>query len=136
MNENKKLIYVYDVYKYDVFKSYLAIKSLEYQKNQQILNNQDFLNALLDKISEYMIREKSFFNIPSGIFNESEQELLYKMLDNEVIFKDEQIIKMGMLKRNTVVISFTFDEFRDFCITNYILTHLAEQQAFWSSGAK
>ncbi|WP_339171283.1 hypothetical protein NSQ55_03620 [Paenibacillus sp. FSL H7-0943] len=135
VNENKKLIYVYDVYKYDVFKSYLAIKSLEYQKNQQILNNQDSLNALLDKISEYMIREKSFFNIPSGIFNESEQELLYKMLDNEVIFKDEQIIKMGMLKRNTVVISFTFDEFRDFCITNYILTHLAEQQAFlefWS----
>ncbi|WP_139257406.1 hypothetical protein [Desulforamulus aeronauticus] len=130
VNENKKQIYVYDVYKYDVFRQYLNLKSLEYQKDQQVLNHQDSLYVLLDKISEYMIREKTFFNVPSSIFNETEQKLLYQMLDNEVIFKDEQIMKTGMLMRNTVVISFTFDEFRDFCITNYILTHLAEQHAF------
>ncbi|MDR3584925.1 MAG: hypothetical protein P4L59_06310 [Desulfosporosinus sp.] len=134
VNENKKQVYVYDVYKYDVFRQYLKLKSLEYQKDQQVISHQDSLYALLDKISEYMIREKTFFNVPSSIFSESEQKLLYQMLDNEVIFKDEQIIKTGMLMRNTVVISFTFDEFRDFCITNYILTHLAEQHdflAFW-----
>lgn len=130
VNENKKQIYIYDVYKYDVFRQYLNRKSLEYQKDKKVLNHQDSLYALLDKISGYMIREKSFFNIPSGIFDESEQELLYQMLDNEVIFKDEQITKTGMLARNTVVISFTFDEFRDFCITNYVLTHLAEQDTF------
>ncbi|NLV22076.1 MAG: trypsin-like peptidase domain-containing protein [Syntrophomonadaceae bacterium] len=130
VNENKKQIYIYDVYKYDVFRQYLNRKSLEYQEDQQLLNHQDSLYALLDKISEYMIRENAFFNIPSSIFNETEQKLLYKMLDNEVIFKDEQIMKTGMLTRNTVVISFTFDEFRDFCITNYVLTHLAEQDAF------
>lgn len=130
VNENKKQIYVYDVYKYDVFRQYLNRKSLEYQKDQQVLNHQDSLYALLDKISAYMVREKTFFNIPSSIFNETEQKLLYKMLDNEVIFKDEQIMKTGMLMRNTVVISFTFDEFRDFCITNYILTHLTEQHTF------
>lgn len=130
VNENKKQIYIYDVYKYDVFRQYLNRKSLEYQEDQQVLNHQDSLYALLDKISEYMLREKSFFNIPSSIFNEIEQKLLYKMLDNEVIFKDEQIVKTGMLARNTVVISFTFDEFRDFCITNYVLTHLAEQDGF------
>jgi hypothetical protein len=120
------------VYKYDVFRQYLNRKSLEYQKDQQVLNHQDSLYALLDKISEYMISNKTFFNIPSSIFSEVEQKLLYQMLDNEVIFKDEQIMKTGMLMRNTVVISFTFDEFRDFCITNYILTHLAERQAFLS----
>lgn len=130
VNENKKQIYVYDVYKYDVFRQYLNRKSLEYQKDQQVLNYQDSLYALLDKISEYMIHEKMFFNVPSSIFNEYEQGLLYQMLNNEVIFKDEQIMKTGMLMRNTVVISFTFDEFRDFCITNYILTHLAEKNAF------
>lgn len=130
VNENKKQIYIYDVYKYDVFRQYLNRKSLEYQEDQQVLNHQDSLYALLDKISECMIREKTFFNIPSSVFNETEQKLLYKMLDNEVIFKDEQIMKTGMLTRNTVVISFTFDEFRDFCITNYVLTHLAEQDAF------
>ncbi|MHB8125310.1 MAG: serine protease family protein [Desulfitobacteriaceae bacterium] len=130
VNENKKQIYLYDVYKYDVFRQYLNRKSLEYQKDQQVLNYQDSLYALLDKISEYMIREKTFFNIPSSIFSEAEQELLFQMLSNEVIFKDEQVIKTGMLMRNTVVISFTFDEFRDFCITNYVLTHLSEQLAF------
>ncbi len=131
-NEGKKQIYVYDVYKYDVFRQYLNLKSQEYQKDQPVLNPQDSLYTLLDKISEYMIRKKTFFNVPSGIFNKSEQELLYQMLDNEVIFKDEQILKTGMLMKNTIVISFTFDEFRDFCITNYILTHLAEQDAFLS----
>lgn len=130
VNENKKQIYIYDVYKYDVFRQYLNRKSLEYQKDQHVLNHQDSLYALLDKISEHMIYQKTFFNIPSGIFDEPEQELLYQMLDNEVIFKDEQIMKTGMLARNTVVISFTFDEFRDFCITNYVLTHLAEQDTF------
>jgi len=132
VNEHKKQIYVYDVYKYNVFRQYLNLKSQEYRKGQQVLNPQDSLNVLLDKIAEYMIREKTFFNVPSGIFNEDEQKLLYQMLDNEVIFKDEQIIKTGMLPRNTVVISFTFDEFRDFCITNYILTHLAERLTFLS----
>jgi len=132
VNENKKQIYIYDVYKYDVFRQYLNHKSLEYQKDQQVLNKQDSLYALLDKISAYMIREKTFFNVPSTIFNEPEQTLLFQMLYNDVIFKDEQIMKTGMLMRNTVVISFTFDEFRDFCITNYVLTHLAERLAFLS----
>ena len=130
INENKKQIYLYDVYKYDVFRQYLNQKSLEYQKDKRVLNYQDSLYALLDKISAYMILKKIFFNIPSSIFNEAEQELLFQMLYNEVIFKDEQVIKTGMLMRNTVVISFTFDEFRDFCITNYVLNHLSEQPTF------
>lgn len=132
VNENKKQIYLYNIYKYGVFRQYLDKKSLEYQNDQQVLNHRDFVDALFDMISEYMICNKVFFNVPSNIFNESEQKLLTKMLHNEVIFKDDQVIKTGMHKENTVVISFTFDEFRDFCITKYILKHYSEKHTFLS----
>lgn len=132
INEDKKQIYLYDVYKYDVFNKYLDKKSAEYDSGL-ILNPKDSINSLLDKISLHMIEQEQFFHVPSSIFNEKENELLTKMLQNEVILKDEQTIKQGMLRRNCVVVSFTFDEFRDFCMTNYILAHFDEEQLllFW-----
>ncbi len=132
VNEGKKQIYLYDVYKYDVFNQYLDKKSLEY-RNNLTLTIKDNIYSLLDKISLYMIEKEQFFQVPSSIFNEKENKSLTKMLQNEVILKDEQIIEQGMLKRNCMVISFTFDEFRDFCITNYILAYFEEEELllFW-----
>lgn len=132
INEDKKQIYLYDVYKYDVFNKYLCKKSIEYDSSI-ILSPKDSINSLLDKISLHMIEQEQFFHVPSSIFNEKENELLTKMLQNDVILKDEQIIKKGMLRRNCMVVSFTFDEFRDFCITNYILAYFDEEKLllFW-----
>lgn len=132
INEDKKQIYLYDVYKYDVFNKYLDKKSIEYDSSI-ILSPKDSINSLLDKISLHMIEQEQFFHVPSSIFDEKENELLTKMLQNDVILKDEQIIKQGMLRRNCMVVSFTFDEFRDFCITNYILAHFDEEKLllFW-----
>ncbi|WP_061320066.1 trypsin-like peptidase domain-containing protein [Clostridium botulinum] len=129
VNEEKKQLYLYDVYQYDVFQQYIDKKAEEYQLlSPAFLNYKDMVLILLDKISEYMIDNKKFFNIPSSIFSSSEQELLFKMICNEVIFKDEAVIQTGLLKKNSVVISFTFDEFRDFCLTEYILRNYNEEK--------
>lgn len=131
INENKKQIYLYDIYKYEVFEQYLEKKALEYCTDWKAINSKESFYLLLDKISEYMITNKEFFNVPTNIIaSKDESELLAMMLSNDVIFKDEQIIKQGMLPRVSAVISFTFDEFRDFCITNYILTHYFEKEKF------
>lgn len=132
INEGKKQIYLYDVYKYDVFRKYIDKKSIEYYSDT-ILSPQDRINSLLEKISSHMIEQEQFFHVPSYIFDEKESNLLMKMLQNEVILKDEETIKQGMLKRNCVVVSFTFDEFRDFCITNYILANFDKETLllFW-----
>lgn len=133
VNEGKKQMYLYDVYKYEVFQQYRDKKAMEYSKGQVVLEHNDDVNLLLDKISKYMVEHKDFFNVPTKIFNSEEKELLLKMLDNEVIFKDEKIHQEGMLNKSITVISFTFDEFRDFNITNYILTYLAPKEflGFW-----
>lgn len=136
VNEGKNQLYLYDVYHYDVFQQYIDKKAEEYQLlTPALLNYKDMVYTLLDKISEFMIKNKEFFKIPSTIFSTNEQELLFKMICNEVIFKDEAVIQTGLLNKKSVVISFTFDEFRDFCLTEYILKNYDEERfiAFWES---
>ena len=65
---------------------------------------------LLDKIVRYMIEKKEFFHVPVSVFTQEEERILIKMLENEVIFKDEQVIKSGILEKKSMTISFTFDD--------------------------
>jgi len=133
VNENKKEIYLYDVYTYEVFKEYIKRKAIEYSEGEIVLDNLYTVNLLLDKIAKYMIEKKEFLNVPIETFDLEENKLLVKMLNNEVVFKDRKIIQKGMLNDETTVISFTFDEFRDFNITNYVLKNLKEKEflEFW-----
>lgn len=132
VNEHQKQIYLYDVYKYEVFQQYIEKKAKEYHENDVILNQNNKLFMLLDKITGYMIEKKEFFHVPVSIFTQEEEKILIKMLENEVIFKDEQVIRSGILEKSCMTISFTFDEFRDFCITNYVLEHFSQEGVFTS----
>lgn len=130
VNEHQQQIYLYDVYKYEVFQQYIEKKAKEYHENEVILNQNNILFMLLDKIVGYMIEKKEFFHVPVSVFSQEEERMLIKMLENEVIFKDEQVIKSGILEKSSMTISFTFDEFRDFCITNYVLEHFSKEDVF------
>lgn len=130
VNEHQQQIYLYDVYKYEVFQQYIEKKAKEYHGNEVVLNQNNILFMLLDKIVGYMIEKKEFFHVPVSVFTQEEERILIKMLENEVIFKDEQLIKSGILEKKSMTISFTFDEFRDFCITNYVLEHFSKEDVF------
>ena len=39
-------------------------------------------------------------------------------------------IQWSILEKKSMTISFTFDEFRDFCITNYVLEHFSKEDVF------
>lgn len=130
VKEHQKQIYLYDIYKYEVFQEYLDKKSQEYQANEIRLDHENVLLDLLNKIVKYMIDHKTFHYVPVRIFDKEEEKLLLRMLNNEMIFKDEQVAKAGILQKKSMMIGFAFDEFRDYCITNYVLEHLAEQGQF------
>jgi len=124
VNEHKRQLYMYDVYKYAVFEQYLVKKAQEYQRQfKDVVDSKELFYSLLDHICEHMINNKEYFNVPLSAFDLNQQKLLKQMLENDVIFKGEELIENGILERNSVVISFTFDEFRDFCLTNYLLSH-------------
>ena len=58
---------------------------------------------------------------------DDETQLLNELLENEVIFKGEALIKKGVIPKQVITIGFTFDEYRDYCITNYIITNYDEE---------
>lgn len=130
VHEHQQQMYLYDVYKYRVFQKYVEKKEKEYRENEIRLNQGNDLHSLLNKIVKYMLENNNYFHVPTRIFDKDEEQLLIKMLNNEVIFKDELVEKVGFLEKKSMSISFTFDEFRDFCITNYLLENYGEENSF------
>lgn len=50
VNEHQQQIYLYDVYKYEVFQQYIEKKAKEYHGNEVVLNKNNILFMFLDKI--------------------------------------------------------------------------------------
>lgn len=131
VHQGTRQLYMYDVYKYAVFEQYCSNKAEEYKRiNNQIVNADALFRTLLDRICEYMISTKTYFRIPIDFFDVQQQEMVKTLLENDVVFKGEGIFEDGLLKHPTIVISFTFDEFRDYCLTNYILRNSKNAESF------
>ena len=88
--------------------------------------------TLLDFICNYMLEHKKYLNVLLQAFTMDQQRLLQKMVDNDVIFKSEDEILHGIHQRKGTVVSFTFDEFRDYCLTNHILSYYYERERFFN----
>lgn len=129
VESHKRDVYLYNIYKYEVFQRYLDKKAEEYEQTELVDTKELFYN-LLDHICQIMLDRQNYLQIPIMEFSNGEQKLLKKMLENDVLFKGEVQLETGLLKRERTVISFTFDEFRDFCLTNYLLEHSNEKETF------
>lgn len=102
VHEHQQQMYLYDVYKYRVFQKYVEKKEKEYRENEIRLNQGNDLHSLLNKIVQYMLENNNYFHVPTRIFDKDEEQLLIKMLNNEVIFKDELVEKVGFLEKKYV----------------------------------
>ena len=120
VNRGKKQVYMYDVYKYTLFESYYKKKQDEI-KIKKIPGGDILFEQLVDHICGYMVESKKFNNIPREVLSVDEIQILNYLLEGDIVFKEDQIIKKGYLNEPSEVLSFTFDEFRDFCITRYLL---------------
>lgn len=128
VNAQKKNIPMYDVYIYDVFEMYTIEKCSRYSHGKSSINT-DILKGLIEKIISQMIERHEYFSIPFKVFTDEETDLINKLLENEVLFKGESIVKTGLVPKRIETIGFTFDEYRDYCITNYIINHFNDEKA-------
>lgn len=129
VKKGERCVPVYNIYKYDLFQLYLKRKAQEY-KNTEYLDSTELFYELIDHICQKMLNTKTYFELPLDGFSSDEQKLMKKMLENEVIFKGEAEVSQGILSQKKTVVSFTFDEFRDFCITNYLLKQSESKEIF------
>ncbi|MHC1695655.1 MAG: serine protease [Eubacteriales bacterium] len=129
VESHKRQIYMYNIYKYDVFQKYLEKKAAEYNRTGDV-DTRELFYDLLEHICRCMLERKVYFQIPMNGFNHDEQQIMNMMLENDVIFKGETLIEKGLMKRECTAISFTFDEFRDFCLTNYIMEKYDKKVVF------
>ncbi len=125
-NRGNKQIYMYDIYKYNIFQEYLKKKIEEYNKKKFGLGK--IYIDVLDKLIEYMIKNNKYYNIPIDMMTRDELEFVYELVLNDVVLKDDIILSEGFLKEKKTVISFTFDEFRDFYIAKYIARKYNDEQ--------
>lgn len=125
-NKGKKQLYMYDIYKYNTFQKYIDKKIGEYDNIKFGLGK--IYSNVLDKVIKYMINNNQYYNIPIDTMNKEELEFVYELVLNDVVLKDDVILQEGFLKENKTVISFTFDEFRDFCIAKYVAKKYDKEQ--------
>lgn len=120
VNKKKRQVHLYDIYKYSLFQKYYDLKKLELINSGNQINGNLF-DKLIEHIAEIMIDTKEFSHIRVDELNSEDLQITYHLLESDVIFKTECRLKKGFLEDVEEIISFTFDEFRDYCLTRYIV---------------
>lgn len=120
VNKKKRQVHLYDIYKYSLFQKYYDLKKLELINSGNQINGNLF-DKLIEHIAEIMIDTKEFSHIRLDELNSEDLQIAYQLLESDVIFKTEFRLKKGFVEDVDEIISFTFDEFRDYCLTRYIV---------------
>lgn len=111
---------ILSLYKYNLFVIYTKnkIKALE-EKGQNIGE----LENIFYTISEYMLKNKTFSQVPINIIKNNNfiKEIIYE----DIIFKDGLKKVTSSMRRNIEVLSYTFDEYRDYHLAWYIKDNLS-----------
>jgi hypothetical protein len=127
-NKNENITVIYDIYKENLFKKYLKVKTdeiikREYAKSLDVRKDLN-LKKILGKIISYMLDKKIFKNIPlDDVIDEKYENELIKIIDEDIIFRRD-LIKEDILSPSSNVLNFTFDEFRDYLIANHLITNI------------
>ncbi len=133
-NKGQKISALTHIYKEDVFHKYYSIKCSEINNRlkahfpSSIIGEFDIKNLFL-AIIEYMIEHNIFENIPIDSLLKTEnrnRDIYIRFLDENILLRKD-IGEQDSIFGNTEFINFTFDEFRDYLITDYLLNYLYEK---------
>lgn len=113
------------LFRYEIFERYYTYKKenlQDWDRIRGVIDTSSTYDALIRSITTFMIEHMTFSNIErSMIVDQIKNELLVKLIDEDIIFREDIKKKSGLLEGSVEVINFTFDEFRDFCIVKFIL---------------
>ena len=130
-NPNAPIEQVYDIYKDDLFKKYFEYKK-EGIKTKSSYSLTDF-QELFKVILAYMIEKHQYINIPFDSLNGINKELLNHIIDEDIFFRKDLIKDEASVFANREVLNFTFDEFRDYLLADYLATNVLNIEEFVKS---
>lgn len=130
-NPNAPTEQVYDIYKDDLFKKYFEYKKEEI-KTKTGYSLTDF-QQLFKVILAYMIDKHQYINIPFCELNGINKELLNHIIDEDIFFRKDLIKDEASVFANKEVLNFTFDEFRDYLLADYLATDVPDIETFVTS---
>ena len=118
--ESQNVGNLFDIYKDDLFRRYFEKKCEEIKKKEADIDFKQIFEAII----VYMINKEIFTNVPlndivasSGV---NKNDLIKLIDENILIRRDLREYEYGVFG-NEEVINFTFDEFRDYLITFFLL---------------
>lgn len=125
VNNGKKQVWMKHIYKYSLFEKYYGMKKEAAALCRSSLEEELF-DKLLNHLCQLMIDNQQFSTVPRSALTDEELKIFDRLLETDVLFKQESQVVEGYLSKTEIVVGFTFDEFRDFCITRYILSNRSE----------
>ena len=137
--EDIQLPQVMDIYKDEVFRLYLD-KKLEGASQRYASPLHPSVGAgarykrVLGQVIRIMVQREQFADIPVADLGEEYFSPLGEMIDEGLIFRKDLVEGRSVLDEKSEVISFTFDEFRDFLLADHLVmvTFLEDAEAFRS----
>lgn len=132
--QSQKLEYIDNIYKEELFEKYYELKSEEI--NKRLKSNDEFkisgsfdIRNFIQSVVSFMIQKNVYVNVPLDniIANAGDKEMYVRFLDENILVKrDIQTDEKGVFTSSEVV-NFTFDEFRDFLISRYLVEVLYQK---------
>ncbi len=121
---------LFHLFRYEIFEKYYNFKKenlKEWDRQQGVFDGGSTYDCLINTITEYMIRQKQFSNIERSLIVEQVQnDLLVKLVNEDIIFRDDIKKIKGLIEQSVEVINFTFDEFRDYCLAKKLMENFDE----------
>lgn len=118
-NDNAPIEQVYSIYKEDLFSHYYRNKIGEIQSRQKYSTTE--FQQIFQTILAYIVENKQFMNIPFQGISELNQELFNEIILEDILFRKDLINDDKSIFANHEVLNFTFDEFRDYLIADYLV---------------
>lgn len=120
---------VYDIYRESLFRKYIEMKIQEMeskQHNNNLVGGSIDLKRTLYRITSYMVKNARFSLIPvEQIVDDCDVRALSKIVDEDILFRiDPKESASNFFSYSSEVLSFTFDELRDFLLADYIVANV------------
>ena len=135
--KGKNLGVINNIYKEELFENYYREKTDEINERIGVGQSKGKfdIKKFINKIVGLMVEQGSYANVPIELVNDdpASSELFQRFLDENILIKRDLDLSVDLkIFSNSEVVNFTFDEFRDYLITQYLteILYVQKKEAF------
>ncbi|NVL89958.1 MAG: alpha/beta hydrolase [Desulfobacterales bacterium] len=131
-NPNAPTDQVYHIFKADLFKAYFDYKFDSLERAQVTYSKTQFKNVFAS-ILDFMIKNLTYTNLPLNAIPGVDETVLECLIHEDIFFRKDLIRDETSAFGNIEVLNFTFDEFRDFLLADYLVINNFDVEQFCSA---